>query len=403
MTTPWISSTDDHTPEHLLNQERSASPRAESTPNSGERISQSTPLPHPVYHSLQQLLGVLDLDVLRELESFRAWQQQQRTDAIASPLLGKNFPHGARASNEGFADEGNRQSYAPYLQPQDVLEDLELDETQNHPGVFSPLSILLMWLLSCFGIGLGLWWLISPGDPNRPVRLTESPPTPVATPTPVVAATPSPTPTPLTIDLAKLPLIPVPVSERIRESATADNAPDPDQDDRLTALINSQPEPLTEEVEPLPQSINWLDSLQNETSELVVSPPQSTAASSDERTPPESASALAASPVPDSPNAAAAATNPAPASALSPESPALSPTTPDPLGPNQGEGVFVVLIPYQGDSSLAQARQISGGAFVKDINGQKYVQLASFEQLEYARYEAEKLRKQGLPIEIRDL
>ncbi|MEM8714409.1 MAG: hypothetical protein AAGE92_01315 [Cyanobacteria bacterium P01_G01_bin.4] len=70
------------------------------------------------------------------------------------------------------------------------------------------------------------------------------------------------------------------------------------------------------------------------------------------------------------------------------------------LGPSFGEGSFLVLMAYQGDNSLSQARKYSQGAFIKQLDGETYVQLAAFDQLEYARHMADSLRNQGVAVLI---
>ena len=70
------------------------------------------------------------------------------------------------------------------------------------------------------------------------------------------------------------------------------------------------------------------------------------------------------------------------------------------LGPNLGAGNFLVLMAYEGDNSLSRARELSRGAFVKQLDGKTYVQLAAFDQLEYARHMADNLRKQGVSVLI---
>ncbi|MGK7911499.1 MAG: hypothetical protein AB4050_08455 [Synechococcus sp.] len=70
------------------------------------------------------------------------------------------------------------------------------------------------------------------------------------------------------------------------------------------------------------------------------------------------------------------------------------------LGPSFGEGSYLVLMAYQGDNSLSQARKYSRGAFIKQLDGETYVQLAAFDQLEYARHMADNLRNQGVSVLI---
>jgi cell division septation protein DedD len=63
--------------------------------------------------------------------------------------------------------------------------------------------------------------------------------------------------------------------------------------------------------------------------------------------------------------------------------------------PSQSEGTFIVVVTYEDETSLQRVRQQSPNAFIKTIGGQRYVQVASFQQVEYARFLAEELRQQG--------
>jgi cell division septation protein DedD len=65
-----------------------------------------------------------------------------------------------------------------------------------------------------------------------------------------------------------------------------------------------------------------------------------------------------------------------------------------------GEGVYLVLMDYRGELSLQQARQYASGAFIKQVNGSPYVQIAAFRQLEYARHLADTLRGEGYAVVI---
>lgn len=70
------------------------------------------------------------------------------------------------------------------------------------------------------------------------------------------------------------------------------------------------------------------------------------------------------------------------------------------LGPDLGDGNYLVLMAYQGEDSLSLAREYAQGAFIKQYDGKTYIQLASFNQLEYARHMADNLRRQGLSVLI---
>ncbi|MEM9566809.1 MAG: hypothetical protein AAF974_00740 [Cyanobacteria bacterium P01_E01_bin.34] len=72
------------------------------------------------------------------------------------------------------------------------------------------------------------------------------------------------------------------------------------------------------------------------------------------------------------------------------------------LGPEYGEGNFIVLMAYEGDESLVLAQEYSAGAFVRQLNGDSYIQLAVFDQIEYARHLADRLRNQGLSVLVAD-
>jgi hypothetical protein len=405
--------------------------------------------------SLRQALSQLDLDIIQELEQFRHWQQEQRAEAVIADLQDMGIrsakmqgnPAASRSTQPTLQPNSvsrqlssmpytKRSGQSPHLPLQDVVEDLELEEGHRHAWIFSPLSILLLWLISCGGIGWGLWWLISPGDP-RPIVIEDV----LQEPFP----TPEPTPELIAVDLINLPLIPV---------APSDSTPVQDDDLETTAETPTASEqvaldplggetPADFSVDPLQGSINWLDALQSNTSRLSKLPSLKTNQeeeaedASEATTPKPPIAATTATLEPDAVAAAEVeaesadsdqltsseveetpdpdlATSPelasTPASATpTPAAMAVNPTThpvrvnpsgSDPLGPDQGEGTYLVLMDYQGDGTLAQARQVANGAFVKDIDGQKYVQLASFQQLEYARYMAEELRKKGISTTI---
>lgn len=294
----------------------------------------------PTYRPLREVIAGMNLDVLTELDHFRQWQQTQQGNSFSRSIKRKSSSQPNRSRS---------------LQPQEVLEDLE---NEDAPSLF-PAFMLLLWLISCAGITFGTWWLLSPGDPNRSLVATQ-----VETPTPNTA-----------LDLTTLPLIPV----SPEEGEQAKNTQAPKKEAKTESSIDLD----ALRVKPLVYP-SWLDFLQQDKSTLTSrqtslkpsNPPRITRQ-------PLQRSALVQ---PTQPVVNQVARQPFPPA--------------DPLTPDQGEGTFLVLINYQGDESLNQARQLSQGAFVKDIGGQKYVQLASFEQLEYARYMADKLKIQGIPATV---
>lgn len=232
-------------------------------------------------------------------------------------------------------------------------------------GSFSPLWVLLLWVLSCAGIGFGVRWLIWPEELSLPQS----------------AAHRAEEGIPAQVDLAQLPLIPLePVEGQVGEEFYSGGL-DPG---RLSLGLAATPDWKDLQVDPLQDVPNLLDSLQTDL-----------ALASEESAPPRSQTVeqLAASlerPSQPSPPTSVGSQNVVP----------LSDNSVDSLGPNRGEGTFLVLTTYSGDESLARARQVSHGAFVKDVDGQKFVQLAAFEQLEYARYHAETLKNKGFNVTI---
>lgn len=306
---------------------------------------------HPVPQlALQEALSHLHLDVLKELERFRLWQRLQRMDSVPPPRAGQ------------LGNTSSVQRPSPVL-IQEVVEDLEEEEMPR--GSFSPLWVLLLWVLSCAGIGFGVRWLIWPEELSLPQS----------------AASRAEEGIPAQLDLAQLPLIPVePVEGQVGEEFYFGGL-DPD---RLALGLAATPDWKDLQVDPLQDVPNLLDSLQTDL-----------ALASEESAPPRSQTVeqLAASlerPSQPSPPTSVGSLNVVP----------LSENNIDSLGPNRGEGTFLVLTTYSGAESLARARQVSHGAFVKDVNGQKFVQLAAFEQLEYARYHAETLKSKGFNVTI---
>ncbi|MEN9219762.1 MAG: SPOR domain-containing protein [Thermostichales cyanobacterium GMQP_bins_62] len=248
-----------------------------------------TPRPKP---TLRESLRGLDLDILQELEAFRTWQHQ-----YASP-------------------------------PTPLIEDLE-EELPAERLHWLPQTLLLfsIWLASCAGLILGIWWLFTPGSPTTSRRL---PPPPL-----------------VRVELADLPLLPPVELETLP----------------IIPWIDLATLPLIPEVD--------IDRL---LAQALATP----------------------TPVPTPPPTPTPVATPRPTSAA-PQIAFRTPVPPDQLNlpPNLTEGTFIVVVTYEDESSLARVRQQSPDAFVKTIAGQRYVQVASFRQAEYARFLAEELRQQG--------
>ncbi len=302
--------------------------------------------------TLQEALRCLHLDELKELERFRRWQRLQRQSS--APLAGA-APLGSDIPVERSL---------PVLM-QEVVEDLE-EETPRPAGVLSPLWVLLLWALSCAGIGFGVRWLIWPEE--------------LSLPQPAILAHNTEKGIPAQVDLAQLPLIPLepPQGEIGEEFYSGDLDPG-----SLALGLANTPNPKELRVDPLRNVPNLLDSLQTDLASAAQEfPPR-----------PKTVEKVAASLERSSPPKVAAVAESLPT--VPPNSNDL-----DSLGPNRGEGTFLVLTTYSGEESLARARQVANDAFVKDLNGQKFVQLAVFEQLEYARYHAETLKNKGFDVTI---
>ncbi|MGQ9836622.1 MAG: hypothetical protein ACUVRV_01310 [Cyanobacteriota bacterium] len=305
--------------------------------------------------------------MLQELERFRLWQRLQRT--ATSPFLNAMpsqitpDPNGLQRSGRSQQQEASVQRSSPVL-IQEVVEDLEIEETQPSGGVFSPWVVLLLWVLSCAGIGFGVRWLIWPEE----LSLSQTSSLPTTTEPEL----------PTEVNLAQLPLIPLrPVETQVGEEFYSGNW-DPGQ---LALGLASTSDLQDVQVDPLEGTSNVLDSLQTDLPSLT-----------DEQRPRtvEQLVATLERPVQQVEPAESAVT-----SSLMTTDSSL-----DSLGPNQGEGTFLVLTTYLGDESLERARQVADGAFVKDVHGQKFVQLAAFKQLEHARYHAKTLESQGFKVTI---
>jgi hypothetical protein len=220
---------------------------------------------------------------------------------------------------------------------QEVVEDLEEEEVPRPSRGVSPLAALLVWVLSWVGIGFGVRWLLWPEELSLPKAEKKL----------------------ALVDLAQLPLIP-----EVGEESYSGGVTPPE-----LALGLTTPSVEELQVEPLENVPNPLDSLQ---------------------TPPSQETWVEK----------LAASLERPSQDKLPRAVPLTGSDPDSLGPNRGEGTFLVLTTYSGEESLAKARRIARDAFVKEVNGQKFVQVAAFAQLEYARYHAETLKNQGFNVTI---
>lgn len=315
------------------------------------RAQQTQPTPQL---TLQEALSCLHLDELKELERFRLWQRLQRRSSVPLPWtdpLGSDIP---------------LERSSPVLM-QEIVEDLEEEETPRPAGVLSPLWLLLLWALSCAGIGFGVRWLIWPEELSLPQTavLTHN----------IQRGIPG------QVDLAQLPLIPLePLPGQVGEEFYSGRL-DPSQ---LALGLANTPNLEELRVEPLQDVLNLLDSLQTDLASAAQEPAPSLS-----KTVEQVAASLER---PSQPKVTAVSE-----SLLTVP---LNSNDLDSLGPNRGEGTFLVLTTYSGEESLARARQVANDAFVKDVNGQKFVQLAAFEQLEYARYHAETLKNKGFNVTI---
>lgn len=315
------------------------------------RAPQAQPTPQL---TLQEALSCLHLDELKELERFRLWQRLQRRPSVPLPWadpLGSDIPV---------------ERSSPVLM-QEVVEDLEEEETPRPAGVLSPLWVLLVWALSCAGIGFGVRWLIWSEELSLPQT--------------AVLAHKTEKGIPAQVDLARLPLLPLePLPGQVGEEFYSGGL-DPSQ---LALGLANTPNLEELRVDPLQDVANLLDSLQTNLAAAAQKPAPSR---------PKTVEKVAASlERPSQPKVATVSesllTVPLHSNDL------------DSLGPNRGEGTFLVLTTYSGEESLARARQVANDAFVRDVNGQKFVQLAAFEQLEYARYHAETLKNKGFNVTI---
>ncbi len=365
-----------------------------SAPSGSDPTGQPTPAlagfsPQISRHKpLKQTIALLDLDILQELERFREWQQSQLEQENGVPRLPEPS-HPSLLFSIGKPRTSHRSTHAkPALdsfESHDIVEDLESDGGRPL-RLISPLTLVVLWCLSCAGFAAGMVWLVSPGDPNRP-RFALNAPDDQTEVAPEVLE-------PALPDLSKLPLIPV-RPEDVNVAIT-DNPLQPPPE--VPSALQPAFDPDSFRVERLELASNILDLTQRPRSGLDRDTRSLSARlPAPARTPRPRSTPLLPTPRPQS-------TTPAqrPSQGLDPIVAATTPSTQreTSLDSTLGEGTFIVLMNYQGDQSLAQARQLSAGAFVKDIAGEKYVQLASFQQLEYARHLKENLERQGVSVRI---
>ncbi|MGF1577058.1 MAG: hypothetical protein ACFCU9_14200 [Cyanophyceae cyanobacterium] len=383
---------------------------------------------HRRFLPLHQVVAKLDLDALQELDRFRTWQQTQQQKPVteAPKLTAEEAAESVPPSNSGDNPLKSREngfdpfrldpseeeqlaslsdsmasaqpvlthlspsllpsmprpassSRSAYLQPHDVVEDLELEERRGIPGLISPILVLLLWAGSCIGIIWSVGWLIAPGNPNR----AEDP----SGDSNAISAT-SPTPPPVLgplPDLMAMPLIPVGSEETLAPNTRVMEYTDPFTGAIVRRIL--RPISPSDTIDPLDAITNPLSALTVASSRLQ---PQSTA---------QPTTARPVTRIVATANRSRLEASYATATAL----PQLAPVSVDRLDPSRGEGIFLVLMDYSGDQSLARARSVSEEAFITNIEGEQFVQLASFEQVEYARYMADTLRQQGIPASVSEL
>ncbi|MEM6446380.1 MAG: hypothetical protein AAF704_07430 [Cyanobacteria bacterium P01_D01_bin.123] len=338
------------------------------TPSGTQRKSQPQP---DEAAALQQVISSLNLDVVRELQHFRQWHQASgHSSAVVTPST-PSPTEGIPASPRAARLQGDRATsnsmpstssvratpaassparhasiHTPPLPAastpaiaQPMLEDLD-DEWSNGVDFPIPIPLALVGVtLAALMAGMGVSWLLSPGQPSRPPAATAKSQASAGGRVP--------------IDLNELPLLPVaPDSgDRLRQ-----------QDRREVELASADaPDSGTNDIPTYRQS------------DLAADLPATRRAF-------------------DSPELAVhPAVHPGAAQAA---------TLPRSLGTDLGEGTFVVLMTYQGDRSLERARQIEPSAFVKRLGDRTYVQLATFRQLEHARHLADRLSREGVPVVI---
>lgn len=251
--------------------------------------------------------------------------------------------------------------------PDDLaFEDLEEewdddDSADGGPGLLPWLALLVL-AASTAGIGMGLSWLFAPSSdmpmiamPNWLQRDSAQPELPVMT------------------EVADLPV------SNIRPNTTVNNRPAIGQIEDAQATTGSATG--TTPARPSEVAANL-----RATRDFTDSPELSGLTLRD-----------VAEPVVEEPQAILAAAPSfvaAPLEVVPPDSGVID------LGDNKGEGNFLVLVSYQNDASLTQARQVVTDAFVRQMGGETYIQVAAFSQLEYARHMADELQAQGLSVTI---
>lgn len=316
-----------------------------------ERQSGRTPAEEA---ELQQAIASLNLDVVRELQTFRQWQHSGDSQPM-TPLRATNARSRVPiASSPTSSVQAKPQPQPtpqaepePAHQPAAIVEDLD-EEWVDEGGFPIPIPLALAGVtLAAVMAGMGVSWFASWLLPGAP----PSEPSP-ATAQQASAESQSDVGEPLEIDLDALSLIPV----------------DPEADVRVRS-----PQRLGEEFDTLARSEFDLTIPDYRPSELF-----------------EAATLPAVRPAFDSPEL-----DIRPAA----NSGALITAAPN-LGTQLGEGTYYVLMDYQGDRSLELARDIEPTAFVKRFGDRTYIQIATFQQLEYARHMADTLSQQGYETTI---
>ncbi len=233
---------------------------------------------------------------------------------------------------------------------EDLEEEWDDDDGGDGGSGFLSWIALLVLAASTAGIGMGLSWLFSASNDTHVIAMPDW----------LQRDTP-PSEPPVMVDVADLPQSSLPQSN-------------------VGSGLNPTPErsPLT----PNNPQVRPPQANLRATRDFTDSP-ELTAPPLRETTPPEPQAVFAAAPVAES----------------------FEVVPPDDggvidLGENRGEGNFVVLVSYLNDASLAQARQVVTDAFVREMGGTTYIQVAAFSQIEYARHMADELQAQGLDVTI---
>ncbi|MEO1133293.1 MAG: hypothetical protein AAFX40_11375 [Cyanobacteria bacterium J06639_1] len=304
-----------------------------------ERQSGRTPTEEA---ELQQAIASLNLDVVRELQIFRQWQHSGDSRpmtplrAAGARSRGATAPSSPSARAEVNSQNKVRSEPEPANQTASMVEDLD-EEWIDDGGFPIPIPLALAGVtLAALMAGVGVSWLLSPGAPSDPSPTTAQQ---ASARSPVGAGDRLP------IDLDALPLIPVDPESgaRVRSPQREDEA-----FDTLARVDETIPDYRPSEL------------FEDET--LPAVRPAFDSPELDTRPAANSGSLIAAAPN---------------------------------LGAQLGEGTYYVLMDYRGDRSLDLAREIEPTAFLKRFGDRTYIQIATFQQLEYARHMADALSQQG--------